>query len=380
MTLDFQDANNQNGGGGSGGRGRRKEGCASADSILDGNGGGDLDGNGNFEYEQAKLLATSCPHLDSQRITVTSGTQTECPEYVKPRPPGIGATKYAVVNTSTGSSTSGVVDLDISSGSNKSEPHGVTHISSGTTKKSVLIVETACSPDTLPSSPEDPYDPLCRYRTSSFKRAIERGPSGDSSNQSFETADPASTSPDLTPDRPFLPPFPPGGGGGGGGGGNNPGGGGSSGTRDNGLLQPPPYREPSPQSHYSSLAGHHHHGHHQHHPQHHQQQHHRSAYGDQLNVSGVSSVDFSLSTSSAGPRDTSSSAGDTSWSTSPGQRRDLLQVIVVDDQANNRKVRTSTPADLTTAEGPEGTPAASSAEAASTTGTGSAAANTEDGR
>ena len=111
--------------------------------------------------------------------------------------------RYTTVNTSTGSSTSGVVDLDFSSSSNKSEPHGIFSLP----KKSVLIVETTCSPDT-PSSPEDPNDPLLRHRTSSFKRAIERGPSGDS-NQSVETCDPASTSPeDLTPDRPDLPPYP----------------------------------------------------------------------------------------------------------------------------------------------------------------------------
>ena len=96
-----------------------------------------------------------------------------------------------------------MVDLDFSSSSNKSEPHGIFSLP----KKSVLIVETTCSPDT-PSSPEDPNDPLLRHRTSSFKRAIERGPSGDS-NQSVETCDPASTSPeDLTPDRPDLPPYP----------------------------------------------------------------------------------------------------------------------------------------------------------------------------
>ena len=95
------------------------------------------------------------------------------------------------------------MDLDFSSSSNKSEPHGIFSFP----KKSVLIVETTCSPDT-PSSPEHPNDPLLRHRTSSFKRAIERGPSGDS-NQSFDTCDPASTSPDdLTPDRPDLPPYP----------------------------------------------------------------------------------------------------------------------------------------------------------------------------
>ena len=62
----------------------------------------------------------------------------------------------------------------------------------------MLIVETACTPEL--SSPEDPENPLCRYRTSSFKRAIERGQSNDSSNQSFDTYDPIS--PDITPDRP----------------------------------------------------------------------------------------------------------------------------------------------------------------------------------
>lgn len=117
-----------------------------------------------------------------------------------------GHCRYMSINTSTGSSTSGVVDLDFSSGSNKSEPHAIFSLPP---RKSVLIVETTCSPDTEPSSPEDPArDPLLRHRTSSFKRAIERGPSADS-NQSAETCEPASTSPeDLTPDRPDLPPYP----------------------------------------------------------------------------------------------------------------------------------------------------------------------------
>lgn len=179
---------------------RKREGCSSADSILDGHDHAPFDSNGNLQQQ----LTTSCPHLSSRSHPLVScATQTEYDVYHKPRPPQIGATKYTVVNTSTGSSTSGVVDLDISSGSNKSEPHGTISI---TPKKSVLIVETACSPDT-PSSCDDPNDPLCRYRTHSFKKAIVRGASGDS-NQSFETTDPASTSPDLTPDKPELPPYP----------------------------------------------------------------------------------------------------------------------------------------------------------------------------
>lgn len=319
---------------------RRKEGCISADSILDGH-DPDYDGNGNLEYDQGKLLANSCPHLSSQRAgLVTSGTQTDCPEYVKPRPPAIGATKYAVVNTSTGSSTSGVVDLDISSGSNKSEPHGVI-------KKSVLIVETACSPDTLPSSPEDPYDPLCRYRTSSFKRAIERGPSGDSSNQSFETADPASTSPDLTPDRPYLPPFPA-----------------VPGARDSSHLQPPPYREPSPDSKYSGL----HHQHSGHGSLHHANRHH----GDTLNVStgSASSREHSSGTTS-GVRDTST---DPSW-TSPGGGKDHSS----EGEHHHRKFRSSTPENCSI-EIQEASPTtATAAEASNSTGTGSTAA-TQDGR
>ena len=175
----------------------RKGGCVSADSILDEH---HVSFTGSLEEDSLKQLATSCPQLEHRQ---PPPPRSDTP-HTRTRPPQIGTTRYTIVNTSTGSSTSGAVDLDISSGSNKSEPHGVFHGH----KKSVLIVETTCTPDT-PSSPEDPSDPLNRYRTSSFKRAIERGASGDSSQQSFETADPPSTSPDLTPEHGDLPPYPP---------------------------------------------------------------------------------------------------------------------------------------------------------------------------
>lgn len=133
----------------------------------------------NFRENAADF--SSCPHLGDRLIT--SGTQTE--QYrSKKRAPQIAISKYGVLNTSTGSSTSGV---EVSSG--KSEPHLL-----GPHR----ITEAG-------SSPEDPDSPLCRYRTSSFKKAIERGQSADSS---FDTCEPNSTtSPDLTPERSDLPPY-----------------------------------------------------------------------------------------------------------------------------------------------------------------------------
>ena len=83
-----------------------------------------------------------------------------------------------------------MVDLDVSSCSNKSEPQGITP------KKSVLIVDDASE-----------GDPLLRHRTPSFKRAIERGPSAESNN-SAEVCDYMNTTPDLSPDRTDPPPYP----------------------------------------------------------------------------------------------------------------------------------------------------------------------------
>ncbi len=101
------------------------------------------------------------------------------------------------MNTSTGSSTSGV---DVSSiGSDNILNIPTIH------QRGVLIVEPVCDSG---SSSEDPDDPLNRYRTSSFKRAIERGLSGESSaSASFDTNEPASTCSDLSPDRQEAPPF-----------------------------------------------------------------------------------------------------------------------------------------------------------------------------
>ena len=134
-------------------------------------------------------LTKSCPLLAAK--LVSSATQTEegpTQTMQKQRAPAIASTKYAIVNTSTGSSTSGAVDLDISSCSNKSEPGSVYR------GKGVLIVETACA--------FDDDDPMGRHRSTSFKRAIERGFSGES-NLSYETVDPA-----TSPDTPDLPPYP----------------------------------------------------------------------------------------------------------------------------------------------------------------------------
>ena len=173
-------------------------GGGSADNILDSSDSAYFDTNFNLHSSDS----TSCPHLEGK--LVTHSTQTDPQPITNPgskrRPPQLGASRYTAVNTSTGSSTSGVEVSSVST--NRSgdiytlPPHH---------KKSVLIVKTACTPDL--SSPEDPENPLCRYRTSSFKRAIERGQSNDSSNQSFETNDPDTTSPDLTPDKSEPPSY-----------------------------------------------------------------------------------------------------------------------------------------------------------------------------
>ena len=68
---------------------KKREGCASADSILDGHDGDDLDAS----FQLDALLAKSCPHL-SHRL-VSSGTQTDdntAPQ--KRRAPQIGTTRY----------------------------------------------------------------------------------------------------------------------------------------------------------------------------------------------------------------------------------------------------------------------------------------------
>ena len=68
---------------------KKLEGCASADSILDGHDGDDLDAS----FQLDALLAKSCPHL-SHRL-VSSGTQTDdntAPQ--KRRAPQIGTTRY----------------------------------------------------------------------------------------------------------------------------------------------------------------------------------------------------------------------------------------------------------------------------------------------
>lgn len=139
----------------------------------------------------------SCPHLPGSFIT--SGTQTDNigGRQPKRRAPQIAAHKYATVNTSTGSSTSGV---DVSSVSSRSE------LPSVHSRKSVQIVETACTPDSPGSVDLDPHSQT-RGRTSSFRNAIERGHSGDSSIQSFDTCEPASTSPDISPDHSEIPAY-----------------------------------------------------------------------------------------------------------------------------------------------------------------------------
>ena len=71
--------------------GKKREGCASADSILDGHDGDELDAS----FQLDALLAKSCPHL-SHRPLVSSATQTEeTTTSQKKRAPQIGTTRYA---------------------------------------------------------------------------------------------------------------------------------------------------------------------------------------------------------------------------------------------------------------------------------------------
>lgn len=81
---------------------------------------------------KVEIPASVTRHAFFSSAAEFQATQTEEDSYCtidlnRSRPPQLGASRYAVVNTSTGSSTSGVVDLDFSSGSNKSEPHYPSH-------------------------------------------------------------------------------------------------------------------------------------------------------------------------------------------------------------------------------------------------------------
>ena len=68
--------------------GKKRGGCASADSILDGHDGDELDAS----FQLDALLAKSCPHL-SHRL-VSSGTQTDDSTVSqKRRAPQIGTTR-----------------------------------------------------------------------------------------------------------------------------------------------------------------------------------------------------------------------------------------------------------------------------------------------
>lgn len=77
--------------------GKKREGCASADSILDGHDAAELDA-ASFQLET--LLAKSCPHL-SHRPHVSCATQTDdvsaanaaAQQQSKKRAPQIGNTR-----------------------------------------------------------------------------------------------------------------------------------------------------------------------------------------------------------------------------------------------------------------------------------------------
>lgn len=97
--------------------------------------------------------------------------QTKCPtrHQNQKSTPRLSVHKHTPINTSTGSSTSGV---EISSSSSRSDlPHYPC-------RKNVQIIESSYDAEDL-SSPEDTDNPLNFYRSPSFKKAIERGSSPD---------------------------------------------------------------------------------------------------------------------------------------------------------------------------------------------------------
>lgn len=95
--------------------------------------------------------------------------QTKCPTRHQKLTPRLAVHKHAPINTSTGSSTSGV---EISSSSSRSD------LPLYPCRKNVQIIESSYDAEDL-SSPEDADNPLYVYRTPSFKKAIERGSAPD---------------------------------------------------------------------------------------------------------------------------------------------------------------------------------------------------------
>ena len=157
----------------------------SAEDILEDSGSG-FEANSNLEAGDS----ASCPHLSGR--LVTHGTQTERRNNGtgERRTPYLSPSyRHAPVNTSTGSSASAPECGSRWEG-----------------KKNVLIVETVCTPESDPGELS-----VQKGRSSSFKKAIERGSSADSSNLSFDAASDCHVSggadPEVTHDFLELPPF-----------------------------------------------------------------------------------------------------------------------------------------------------------------------------
>lgn len=143
-------------------------------------------------WEERPELMTPCLLCKVAR-PVNTATQTDDDQGWRPQ---LADRRYAMVNTSTGSSTSGI---DVSSCSVRSE------LSSGSVYKNAHITETPRTPDSFNSTDDDQPG---MQRTPSFRLAIEL--SQDSAVQSLDLYDGDSTvtSPDLTPVSTELPAYP----------------------------------------------------------------------------------------------------------------------------------------------------------------------------
>ncbi|XP_064612001.1 uncharacterized protein LOC135475948 isoform X2 [Liolophura sinensis] len=198
-----------------------------------------LYGQGNLSApSRSRDLAISCPSLSSQNELVTSSTQTE----------EVRVSSHTNLNTSNSSSTSGVLDLDVSSGSLRSldgrirrknflrslqrfDSESQTSQSLESNTDTDISIPRQRSPSFLAAIESGKSDPkpsseLGLKRTNSFTTAIENHANGPifprSRSSSFQAAiesgqrtptedlvemDFVSTSPEVTPENPNFPDY-----------------------------------------------------------------------------------------------------------------------------------------------------------------------------
>ena len=143
-------------------------------------------------WEERPELMTPCQLCRASRL-VNTATQTEDDRTCRPQ---LADSRYAAVNTSTGSSTSGI---DVSSCSVRSE------LSSGSVYKSTHAPETPRTPDSFCSTDEDQP---CMQRTPSFRLAIELSLDSAARSLDLEDGDSTVTTPELTPVTTEIPAYP----------------------------------------------------------------------------------------------------------------------------------------------------------------------------